>query len=180
VGEFADVLMQVGEWYGEGAGMDRMPALLAIEANNMGIATIKRCLESGYRNLWHEHDLRTGEVKERVGWVTNEVTRRLMLGKYQTEYRMGRLKIVDRDQLEEMALFAHRGPRGKAQAPPGKCDDTIVSYGVTLFVATYEGPAEEKPEVEMVGARGAAMLDIKKMLEGTGEPYNQGVEELGG
>ena len=180
VGECADLAYQLSEWYGVGKGMDLVPALTAIEANNSGIAVVKRLLELGHRNLYHEHDLRTGEVRERVGWITNEATRRLMLGRFQTDYRMGKSKVKDADLLEEMALFAHRGPRGKAQAPPGKYDDCVMSYAGAYFVGTFESPVmEEEKKQDGGGARFWAGKDVERLKkEEPGDFNNQ--QELGG
>jgi hypothetical protein len=182
VGELADVLYQVSHWYCVGSGSEMTPALTAVESNNHGIAVTKQLLEMGHRNLYYEHDLRTGEVRERVGWVTNEATRRIMLGKFQTDYRMGRCKIPDADLLDEMSLFAHRGTRGKPQAPPGKHDDCVMSYGGAYFLCTYEAPgiqeAREADE-ESSDIRFWALKDQKRALE-VGPTLNHGLVEMGG
>ena len=181
VGELADISMQVGEWYGCGTGTDRMPALLAIEANNHGIAVIKRCEEAGYGNLYRQHNLQTGEVLERIGWLTTETTRRLMLGRFQADYRLGRVSVRDRTCLEEMAMFAHRGPRGKAQAPAGGNDDCVVSRAGAHYVSTFEAVGAVE-EVKSEGAGGAywAAQDVEKLLKSEPGELNVGLVELGG
>ena len=180
VGELADISMQVGEWYASGEGTSRYPALLAVECNNHGIAVTKRCQEAGYANLYFQRNLSTGEVLERVGWLTTETTRRLMLGRFQADYRLGLVRVRDRECLEEMAMFAHRGPRGKAQAPPGKFDDCVLSRAGAHFISTYASPLEEtKEESEPGGARMWAAKDVEKMKEGEVE-LNGGLVELGG
>jgi len=181
VGELADVCMQVGEWYGAGKGSDRMPALLAIEANNHGIAVIKRAEEAGYRNLYRQRNLQTGEVLERTGWLTTETTRRMMLGRFQADYRLGRVSVRDRVCLEEMAMFAHRGPRGKAQAPAGGNDDCVVSRAGAHYVSTFEGALEvEAPaNEEDSGIAYWMKKDQERLLAGK-EQLNAGLQEMGG
>jgi len=180
VGELADVSMQIGDWYATTENSVRTPALLTIECNNHGIAVTKRCQEAGYSNLYFQRDLRTGEVLERVGWLTTETTRRLMLGKFQADYRLGLVRVVDRECLEEMSMFAHRGPRGKAQAPPGKHDDCVVSRAGAHFVATFEvlAPVEEVEEV--TSEIGYWMKKDQERLLAGKEQLNAGLQEMGG
>jgi hypothetical protein len=181
VGELADISMQIGEWYAAQEESSRTPALLAIECNNHGIAVTKRCQEAGYGNLYFQRDLKTGEVLERVGWLTTETTRRLMLGKFQADYRLGLVRVVDRECLEEMAMFAHRGPRGKAQAPPGKFDDCVVSRAGAHFVATYEAPTfdVEKDDTPTSEIQYWLKKDQERMRTGTVQ-LNEGIQEMGG
>jgi hypothetical protein len=182
VGEYGDLLMSTGEWYSCGDGLDRVPAYLAIECNSLGLAVTKHCLDNGYRNLYYQHNLMTGEVLERIGWLTSAGvggSRGLMLGKLQREYRMGRFKPKDRTALEEMALFAHRGPRGKPQSPPGKCDDCVMSMAGALFIATYESPVEIQKEEEKTGMASEIQKDYERMIKQS-SLLNRGVIELGG
>jgi hypothetical protein len=184
-GEYGDMLMEVGEYYAHGEGTDSIPALLAIEANNHGIAVTKHCLEANYRNLYYEHDLKTGAVKGhgRIGWMTNPGkggTRSLMLGKFKKNYRIGLVKVRDRECLEEMSIFAY-DKSGKACAPPGKNDDCVMSRAGAHIVASFEYPAEAaEPPSALAGARYVAQQDIEKLKSGAGDALNQGVEELGG
>jgi hypothetical protein len=147
VGEYADVLCLVGEYYSCGEGSDRVPALLAIEANNHGIAVTEQAAKSGYRNLYMERNLQTHKFTGRIGWLTSQGmsgTRGLMLGALQTEYRNKRVTIWDRTLFEEMSVFAHLGPRGKPQAPPHHHDDCVMSAAGAIAVAMLESAYEQE------------------------------------
>jgi hypothetical protein len=185
-GTLADMLELVGEWYGyrerEGAATDA-PALLAAEANNMGILTNDVLRGRGYRRLYYQRDFQTGEVKERVGWLTTggaNGTRKLMLGRFQNKYRLRQSVVVDRDCLEEMGNFWHRGAAGKAQAGPGQNDDRVMARAGAEVLADLEAEAEATEEPSEASAMEIARQEELKKLLTRGRDPGRDLVELGG
>lgn len=184
-GELADMLELTGEWYGcriKEAGDDD-PALLAVEANNMGILTNDVLRGRGYRRLYYQRDFQTGEVKERVGWLTTggaNGTRKLMLGKFKNKYRIGQAIVRDRECLEEMANFFHRGPAGKPQAGPGQNDDRVIARaGAEVLVELESEPEVVDAPVYASEVERARQEEIKRMTDGANK-LNADLVELGG
>jgi hypothetical protein len=183
-GELADVLQAVGEWYSHtGQDADGAPALLAVEANNMGILTNDVLRSRGYLRLYQQRDLQTGVVSDRIGWLTTggaRGTRKLMLGKLQDGYRRGTEKVVDRDCLEEMGNFFHRGPLGKAQVGPGQHDDCIISRAGACALAGMESVAGDAEPPSTLSERDQAIRDSVERMNERRAAMNYGVQELGG
>lgn len=182
--ELAEILAPLGEWYAYRAlgtqEVESEPALLAIEANNHGIACTSELVRMGYRRLFYMRDLVTHKVSERPGWLTTAPSRRLALGNFQSAYRTGRAPVIDREELEEMGNFFHRGAAGKPQAGPGLNDDMVMADAICITVCGLEVGVEtvEERRFATEGER-ARVEDIERMINNS-QKLNGGLIELGG
>ena len=119
--DFAHQLNDLAKMYQRG---NAMFPLLAIERNNHGHAVLLELKENiKYRNLFHDTD-------ERAGWVTNKVSRPIMLNAFIEAIDMNKIKIPDIDTLKECLTLVNNN--GKIEAVDGKHDDTIIASSIAL------------------------------------------------
>jgi hypothetical protein len=121
-------------------------ALLAVERNNAGIATLHEV--EGYGNLFYPVD-ELGNVAEKPGWVTTSATRPLLVDACAQFYREARAEQVCADEIGEAMSFVI-GSRGRAEASAGAHDDLVMARGIGLMVCGVASP----PVVERQKARG--------------------------
>jgi hypothetical protein len=134
---FAKHLYDLGERYQAGG----MFPLLAVERNNHGHAVLQELDEDhlGYPNLYHRIlDPQTEERDERPGWVTDKVTRPIMIDAYIDGVENKTAHIKDRQTLAE-CLTLVTNDSGKIEAAEGKHDDRVIAGAITLQLATQEG-----------------------------------------
>jgi len=80
-------------------------AMIAVESNNMGIATIIRLKNLQYHNLFVREvakDKQAEKSTDRIGWNTNKATKRVMIADMIRFYRDNVVKIKDIDLIREM------------------------------------------------------------------------------
>ena len=108
--------------------------LLAVERNNHGHACLLELNEHiKYQNLYINKD-------ERPGWVTDRVTRPLMIDGFIETVESGSFKYNDRTMLKECLTLIDDG--GKIQAADGKHDDTIISAAIGLQMCVVVGTSD--------------------------------------
>lgn len=122
-------------------------ALLIIERENIGWATIQAVLDRNYQNLFYSSsDLRYVEVQRQLsnkldgedkklvpGFSTNINTRKLVIAHLEQYFREKAIKIFSKRTLSELETFIWKN--GKAQAMDGYNDDLIISLGIGLWVS---------------------------------------------
>jgi len=133
--EFGYLLVAIATEYNE--------ALLVIENNNIGWATLDAVQERGYRNLYYspKSEATTAEsYLERLddpsklvpGFTMNLRTRPLVINKFR-EYIGDKSVIVQSKRLiEEMKVFVWKN--GKAEAQSGYNDDLVMSFGTAMYI----------------------------------------------
>jgi len=118
--EFAHKLKKLCEMY---RAADRWPEL-AVERNNHGHAVLLELNEHiRYSNLFKAPD-------GRVGWVTDRVTRPIMLSAFIEGVENQTIKIKDKEILFECLTLIVKN--GKIQASAGKRDDTVIASSIGL------------------------------------------------
>lgn len=107
-------------------------ALLAPERNNHGHAVLLALLKADpetqeplYGNIY-EHD------DERLGHLTNQVTRPQILSDLEDSHRKGLLKTSDTGVLGQFRTFVIRN--GKPQAATGSHDDLVLAYAIAWAI----------------------------------------------
>ena len=108
--------------------------LLAVERNNHGHACLLELDEHiRYQNLYINKD-------ERPGWVTDRVTRPLMIDGFIETVERGSFQYNDREMLKECLTLIDDG--GKIQAADGKHDDTIIAAAIGLQMCVEAGASD--------------------------------------
>ena len=135
---------QVAHWHGKIApdvygillaelGKMYNNALIGVEANNHGLTTNIALRDSGYPNLYIEHDLdnRGGAEKEtkRIGWMTTSTSKRFALDLLGAALREGTHGIYHADTLAEMQGFIKKAD-GSAGSQENCHDDRVMSRAI--------------------------------------------------
>ena len=137
--EFAERLVQMCEHYKLSG---RPHPKLAVERNNHGHAVLLELDEHlKYPNLFHRvkgYDA-TGKalIDDRAGWVTDKVTRPIMINAFIDAVTNGHLKLNDPYILNECLTLVNN--EGKIEAAVGKHDDSIIASSIALQLALETG-----------------------------------------
>jgi hypothetical protein len=133
--EFGYLLVAIATEYNE--------ALLVVENNNIGWATLDAIQERGYRNLYFSPKTETVNAESYLeklddpsklvpGFSMNLRTRPLVINKFR-EYIGDKSVIIQSKRLvEEMKVFVWKN--GKAEAQQGYNDDLVMSFGTAMYV----------------------------------------------
>lgn len=136
--QFAEDIAALCKRYTSG---DRMPPLVAVERNNHGHAVL---LELNhhiyYRNLFHR------ENDDQPGWVTDKVTRPIMIDTFIDAVDHGSVLIHDLDTLGECLTLVNE--QGKIQAASGKHDDCIIASALALQMCIESSIADIYENIE--------------------------------
>ncbi len=97
-------------------------ALLAPERNNHGHAVIQAVSTLGYNRVYRHED-------EKRGWLTNVVTRPVMLDSLEDAHRRGLWTSPDAGLLEQMRNFVI-SDSGKAEGSHGQHDDLVIAAAI--------------------------------------------------
>jgi hypothetical protein len=85
------------------------------------------------------------DVEEKFGWLTNKVTRPMLIGEHVALARDHIDTFNDITTLEEMLTFV-RNDRGRPEAQEGAHDDTIFADGIALQIRDQQRYSIEKPK----------------------------------
>ncbi len=133
--EFGYLLVAIATEYNE--------ALLVVENNNIGWATLDAIQERGYRNLYYSPKTETVNAESYLeklddpsklvpGFSMNLRTRPLVINKFR-EYIGDKSVVIQSKRLvEEMKVFVWKN--GKAEAQQGYNDDLVMSFGTAMYV----------------------------------------------
>lgn len=121
-------------------------ALLIIERENVGWATIQAVIDRMYPNLFYSSaDLKYVDVQRQLsnkydsedkkivpGFSTNIKTRPLVISHLEQFFREKAIEIYSQRTLSELETFIWKN--GKAQAMQGYNDDLVMALGIALWV----------------------------------------------
>jgi hypothetical protein len=118
-------------------------ALLVVENNSIGWATIDTIIERGYRNLYHspksdqltsDSYLKTWEGSSDLtpGFTISLRNRPLIINKFREYIGDRSVTIRSKRLLEEMKVFIWKN--GRAEAQSGYNDDLVMPFGVGMFL----------------------------------------------
>jgi hypothetical protein len=121
-------------------------AILVVENNNVGWATLQQIIDIGYPNTFYSSaDLQYVDLERQTsnkinrqeknmvpGFTTTTRTRPLIISKLETYFRDKSVKTNSVRLYEELSVFIWNG--SKAEAMTGYNDDLVTSLGVGLWV----------------------------------------------
>jgi hypothetical protein len=137
--EFASRLVELGNHYKLSG---RPYPQMAVERNNHGHAVLLELEEHlKYPNLYHRSkgfDSTGKENKDiKAGWVTDKITRPIMVNAFIDAVTNGQLKLNDPYILNECLTLVNN--EGKIEAAIGKHDDSIIASSIALQLALETG-----------------------------------------
>lgn len=120
---WGELLFYLGRYYNN--------ALLAVESNSMGIATLQRLDQMGYVNLYRQTKMAnvSNEEGERLGFRTTSATKPAIIGNLKNLIENEELYIPDAHMIQELKDYIST-ETGKTEAAPGCYDDTVISLAI--------------------------------------------------
>jgi hypothetical protein len=130
--KFGDLLFYLGRYFNN--------ALLAVESNSMGVATLNRLVQMEYQNLYHQTKIANISKEEgtRLGWRTTSASKPAIIGFLKSAVEKHEVWIPSRIILHEMSTYISTDSGGM-EAAPGYCDDTVVATAIALEVIRTHG-----------------------------------------
>ena len=121
-------------------------ALLVVENNNIGWATLQQCIDRGYENLFYmskdlkyvdtEHQMsnkyRVSDRNMVAGFSMTMKTRPLVVSKLEEYFREKSVIVRSNRLIDELFVFIYNN--NKAEAMQGYNDDLVMSFALTLWV----------------------------------------------
>ena len=121
-------------------------ALLVIENNNIGWATIQQVIDRGYENLFYmSKDLQVVDVHRQInnkinrmekglvpGFTLTSKTRPLVIAKLEEFFREKSVIVRSQRLIDELFVFIYNGSR--AEAMRGYNDDLVMSFSMGLWI----------------------------------------------
>lgn len=133
--EFADRLVDIANMYSP----TYPPALLGVERNNHGHAVLLKLDEiHEYMNIFRtKKENKKTELEEiKLGWLTDRITRPLMLDTFIEGVENGTVILNDRETLGECLTLINND--GKIEAEEGKHDDLIMAAAISIQLCIEE------------------------------------------
>tara|TARA_R100000008_G_scaffold72480_1_gene50709 strand:- start:300 stop:959 length:660 start_codon:yes stop_codon:yes gene_type:complete len=125
-------------------------ALLVVENNNIGWATLQTIIDRGYKNTFYmSKDLQVVDVENQVnnkyraqdksmvpGFSTTAKTRPLIIAKMEEYTREKLVKLHSNRLIDELFVFIYKTGiiHAKAEAMEGYNDDLVMSFSIALWV----------------------------------------------
>ena len=125
-------------------------ALLIVENNNIGWATLQTIIDRGYKNLFYQSkDLKYIDVEHQMqnkyraedrnmvaGFSTTMKTRPLVVAKMEEYTREKMVKLHSSRLIDELFVFIYKSGmvNTKAEAMDGYNDDLVMSYALGLWI----------------------------------------------
>ena len=136
--DFGNLLVNISIEYND--------ALLVIENNNIGWATLQQCIDREYQNLFYmSKDLQVVDVHRQVnnkinraekqlvpGFTLTQKTRPLVIAKLEEFFRERLVTVRSNRLIDELFVFIYNGSR--AEAMSGYNDDLVMSYAMGLWI----------------------------------------------
>jgi hypothetical protein len=124
---FGDLLFYLGRYYNN--------ALLAVESNSMGIATLNRLTQMQYTNLYYQTKMANVSKEEgtRVGWRTTLSSKPAIIGFLKNAIENEDIMIPSRIIIGELMNYV-ADDNGRTNAVVGQNDDTVIALAIALEV----------------------------------------------
>jgi hypothetical protein len=125
--KFGDFLFYLGRYYNN--------ALLAVESNSMGIATLQKLDDMGYINLYRQTKIAniSNQEGERLGFRTTTATKSTIIGNLKNAIENDDIYVPSIQVIQELKDYIVND-NGKAEAAPGCHDDTVMALAIGLEV----------------------------------------------
>jgi hypothetical protein len=130
--QFGDFLFYLGRYYNN--------ALLAVESNSMGIATLNRLTQMKYVNLYYQTKIANVSKEDgmRVGWKTTAQTKPAIIGFLKNAIEQDDVWIPSIVVIRELMNYV-ADESGKTNAQFGYNDDTVIALAIALEVIRTHG-----------------------------------------
>jgi hypothetical protein len=130
--QFGDLLFYLGRYYNN--------ALLAVESNSMGIATLNRLTQMGYVNMYYQTKMANVSKEEgtRIGWRTTSASKPAIIGFLKNAIEQEDIWIPSRVIIGELMNYV-ADDSGKTNAIVGHNDDTVIALAIALEVVRTHG-----------------------------------------
>lgn len=124
---FGDLLFYLGRYYNN--------ALLAVESNSMGIATLNRLVQMEYQNLYYQTKIANVSKEEgtRIGWKTTSSSKPAIISFLKNAIESEEIWIPSRVIISELMSYV-ADENGRTNAAPGFNDDTVIALAIALEV----------------------------------------------
>ncbi len=125
--KFGDFLFYLGRYYNN--------ALLAVESNSMGIATLQKLDDMSYVNLYRQTKISniSNQEGDRLGFRTTTATKSTIVGNLKNAIENDDVYIPSADIIQELKDYIVND-QGKAEAAAGCHDDYVMSFAIGLEV----------------------------------------------
>jgi hypothetical protein len=112
-------------------------AIIVVERNNHGMATIEKISSMGYNKIYFEliADMPPMKPRKRFGWVTTKRSKPVIIDNLAAELRDNLDGIKALETLSELLTFK-QFEDGELGAEEGFFDDRVISYAIGKFVRT--------------------------------------------
>ena len=175
--QFAVLLAEAGKRYNN--------ALICVENNTYGYATIMKLVEIGYSNLYFKSEKdkfntlygnKTPEISK-IGFQTNAVSRGQILTKLEEVVRLGSVNFYSGRLFDEFKTFVWKG--NKAQAQKGKNDDLVISTAIATWLFDAD-PKRNKSSFDINSAMlNAFAVNKKQNSNKAANPWSKGFNPHG-
>lgn len=123
--KFGDLLFYLGRYFNN--------ALLGVESNSMGIATLNRLVQMEYQNLYYQTKSANVSQEEgtRLGFRTSYSSKPAIIGHLKNAIENDDIWIPSRIMIHEMSNYV-ADATGKTNAVVGGTDDTVIATAIAL------------------------------------------------
>ena len=123
--KFGDLLFYLGRYYNN--------ALLTVESNSMGVATLSRLSQMNYINLYKQTKISSISKEEGLvpGFRTTQVTKPHIIGNLKNAVENDDIWIASKTIIQELKDYVSTDS-GRTEAAPGCHDDTIMATAIAL------------------------------------------------
>jgi len=130
--KFGDLLFYLGRYYNN--------ALLGVESNSMGIATLNRLVQMKYQNLYYQTKIANISKEEatRMGWRTTASSKPAIIGFLKNAIENEEIWIPSPIMINELMTYISTD-EGKTEAIPGGNDDTVIALAIALEMLRTHG-----------------------------------------
>lgn len=125
--QYGDLLFYLGRYYNN--------ALLAVESNSLGIATLNRLKQMNYVNLYHQTKVAnvSNEEGTRLGWRTTQATKPMIIAHLKNAIENDDVNLASPRIIQECMDYV-ADANGRTNAIIGSHDDTVIATAIALEV----------------------------------------------
>jgi len=125
--QYGDLLFYLGRYYNN--------ALLAVESNSLGIATLNRLKQMNYVNLYHQTKVAnvSNEEGSRLGWRTTQATKPMIIAHLKNAIENDDINLASPRIIQECMDYV-ADANGRTNAITGAHDDTVIATAIALEV----------------------------------------------
>lgn len=134
-------------------------ALIAVEKNSIGLTTLTKLRDLYYPNLYYRErfGLQAERISDELGWVTDRMTKDLIVNTGTQLLREKRVQLYDADTVGEMMGFV-RNAHGTAEAASGYNDDRVMALLIAMKMLSQPQSASHGNPIERDVEAGSPLM----------------------